>query len=258
MPFTTRPPSTSRQGIIRRASVIGRSSSHSLHEIAQQTRARFARFFRMKLHAHQIALFDHRSERKSVIACRDGIACRKRAQQRNAQNKNRRLRNAVARACSAAAAPIDSSRCEAISRSSEARGSLREENRGPLPGASSLDAKSACKPRQIPRIGVPRLISRSQRRREVSREVPRRTPRNGPRPAERLLSRRKVARRAVAFRLRAQLKRAFDGRQIPGSVINNRDFHNNPFVDGNTRRICRSRVTAKRSAFANALNIAST
>ena len=62
-----------------------------------------------------------------------------------------------------------------------------------------------------------------------------------------------------AFRFRAQIaQRAPDRRQISGTVINDRKFHSSPFVVGKTRRNCRSRVTAKRSARAKALNITST
>ena len=53
-------------------------------------------------------------------------------------------------------------------------------------------------------------------------------------------------------------QRALDRRQIPRAVIDDRDFHSSPFVEGSTRRSCLSRVTANRSAFANALKIDST
>ena len=68
-----------------------------------------------------------------------------------------------------------------------------------------------------------------------------------------------------ALGLRAELaQRALDRRQIPRAVIDDCDFHSiscrssRPLVDGSTRRNWRSRVTAKRSAFANALKIDST
>ena len=63
--------------------------------------------------------------------------------------------------------------------------------------------------------------------------------------------------RALGFRAQSA-QRAFDRRQIPGAVVDDGDFHSSPFVDGSTRRSCLSRVTAKRSAFANALKIDST
>ena len=73
------------------------------------------------------------------------------------------------------------------------------------------------------------------------------------------LRRAQLLRDDCAFRFRAQLSQgALDRRQIPGAVIDDRDLHSSPFVDGSTRRSCLSRVTAKRSAFANALKIAST
>jgi len=54
------------------------------------------------------------------------------------------------------------------------------------------------------------------------------------------------------------LEGAFNRRQIPRTVIEDSHFHSRPLVLGNTRRSLRSRDTAKRSARANALKIAST
>ncbi len=49
-----------------------------------------------------------------------------------------------------------------------------------------------------------------------------------------------------------------DRRKIPCSVFHQRDVHSSPFVLGNTRFNCGSRVAANRSARANALKMAST
>ncbi len=141
-----------------------------------------------------------------------------------------------------------------------ARTSLREKSEARVSGASSLDANMACKSQADSENRHSGLERGAQRLREVP--LAQACDECGEVPHARQHDRFRCGQlRGLdrALGIRAQpAQRALDRRQIPGAVIHDRDFHSSPFVEGSTRRSCLSRVTAKRSAFANALKIDST
>ena len=127
IPFTTRPASTSRHGIIRRASVI----AIGLQKISQARARRSRRIFPDGIvRRARLRCFDYRGEWKTVIARRRRLSGRCRARRRNARNKNRRLREFPSGAGSAACAALDSSRCAATFTFAAARELRRGKSRG--------------------------------------------------------------------------------------------------------------------------------
>ena len=214
----------------------------------------------MELHTKETSMFHHRRERAAVIARRrDGIAHRGRGIGM-CEIKVRVLRNVTkkpARSNVANLVPANVWRLRA--RGQRAHFSCKESE--PLVAGRlftrrehSLQAEADSENRKVG------IESRAQRTRKPAFLERRYKCRKVPNAWKNDRTRRgKLLRGCHALAFRSQrLKRTLDGRQVPGAIIDDRQFHRSPFVDGKTRRSCLSRLTANRSAFANALNIAST
>ena len=151
IPFTTRPASTSRQGMILRASVIARTPENC----AARGR-RFRRIFPDETARRaRLRSLDHRRERKAVIAGRDRRLAAGRRGIGMREIKIGVFRNAakqLARLHAPQLIPADVRRFHVRRQRADF---LREKAEARSPGASSLDANIACRPRQIPRIGTP-------------------------------------------------------------------------------------------------------
>src|ERR1022692_3811239 len=75
-PLTTRPPVTSRQGMMRLANIIESRTTLrcalllALHEVSDDTQSQIARFLGMKLHARNVVLFEYGRIGKRIFASR--------------------------------------------------------------------------------------------------------------------------------------------------------------------------------------------
>ena len=237
--------------------------STGLQEIPQHPRAGLARFFRMELHA--AADCAARSPPRTENRDRRPRPFRRRRDGRRVGVREIKVGVSGNAAQQSARSPSRSHLIPAdVRRFHVGRQRANFSGKKPSPsspGASSLDANIACSPRQIPRIGTPESNRGSQRFRQTSLAKPATNAEKWPTPGSTIASaRRDLLAAAIARSVSAPspLQRALDRGQISGAVIDDRDLHSSPFVDGSTRRSCLSRVTAKRSAFAKALKMDST
>ncbi len=249
--------------MMRRASVMAATPKNCC-----RTRgAGVARFFGVKLHAREIFLLDDGGEWEAVVARSDGLGAAWRARRRSARSRSRRRRECREGGALRARGATDSSRCAGdFTFCGRARTSSGKKPRPDSPGASSLAAYMACRPRQIPRIGVPESNAARRERVRLRSRRPATKAEKCPTPGRTMASRggellgTDGALGFGAEACAARARRRGDCRRRSQRWRSSREsfLHSSPLVDGRTRRRRLSRATAKRSALANALKMAST